>query len=190
MRMPAAARFHGYGGVSARAFRRQGSSSLRGRAESGPAASEGVPLAAGPGLRDCRLRREPGPQSAAGASPPDTFAIFARSLPFRSPDKEGVHSSHAHIETGSVLVTSGIRKGDTLLPSSRYGSRVSPDQVASGEPPAPFRVPGIAAAGGGWSEVKRRRAGSPRVEPRTESPSEAAEPGIEEKWNRNRGVRR
>jgi hypothetical protein len=35
---------------------------------------------------------------------------------------------------------------------------------------------GGAAAGGGRSEVKRRRAGASRVEPRTESPSEAAQP--------------
>jgi hypothetical protein len=35
---------------------------------------------------------------------------------------------------------------------------------------------GGAAAGGGRSEVKRSRAGSPHGEPRTESPSEAAQP--------------
>ena len=35
---------------------------------------------------------------------------------------------------------------------------------------------GEAAAGGGRSEVKRSRAGSPHGEPRTESPSEAAQP--------------
>src|SRR5660398_71110 len=36
--------------------------------------------------------------------------------------------------------------------------------------------PGGVAAGGGRSEVKRSRAGSPHGEPRTESPSEAAQP--------------
>src|SRR5659263_6386 len=43
---------------------------------------------------------------------------------------------------------------------------------------APHRAvaPGGAAAGGGRSEVKRSRAGSPHGEPRTESPSEAAQP--------------
>ncbi len=35
---------------------------------------------------------------------------------------------------------------------------------------------GGVAAGGGRSEVKRRRAGPPHVEPRAESPSEAAQP--------------
>jgi adenine-specific DNA glycosylase len=35
---------------------------------------------------------------------------------------------------------------------------------------------GRAAAGGGRSEVKRSRAGSPHGEPRTESPSETAQP--------------
>jgi hypothetical protein len=35
---------------------------------------------------------------------------------------------------------------------------------------------GGAAAGGGRSEVKRSRAGPPHGEPRTESPSEAAQP--------------
>ena len=40
------------------------------------------------------------------------------------------------------------------------------------------RWSGGAAAGGGRSEVKRSRAGSPHGEPRTESPSEAAQPDL------------
>ena len=43
---------------------------------------------------------------------------------------------------------------------------------------------GGAAAGGGRSEVKRSRAGSPHGEPRTESPSEAAQPKGESRRRR------
>ena len=70
-------------------------------------------------------------------------------------------------------------------------SRTLAKQAAAGNPPHRLGslFTGVAAAGGGRSEVKRRRAAASHGEPRTESPSEAAEPISVLGPGRIRGVR-
>jgi hypothetical protein len=94
------------------------------------------------------------------------------------------HSWRLSLATRSALASELERSPRTLSVGSR--SPAASSRADRELAPAVVRaitrmayaagVSGGAAAGGGRSEVKRRRAGASRVEPRTESPSEAAQP--------------
>jgi hypothetical protein len=73
---------------------------------------------------------------------------------------------------------SGLWSEVQISASGTGSERAEVASVAVAEAPREPGFPGVgkAAAGGGRSEVKRSRACSLHDEPRTESPSEAAEP--------------
>jgi hypothetical protein len=102
-------------------------------------------------------RAGPPPRQAVGANPGAFSSLSARRLPRSSNPPCVFYMVGFSLPSAAPSVVGGIpRAGCGFVP------------VAGGS--------GGAAAGGGRSEVKRSRVGSSNGEPRTESPSEAAQP--------------